>query len=75
MHTVKLHLCPEQNKGHLSIRSMDQGNWTKNLIEMGVIDPEAEVHRILQSCVVVFLRWKMLIPVQEKLFAEANEAQ
>ncbi len=47
--TVKLHLRPETKQGAISaFSSMDQGN-DKNLIEIGVIDPVAEVHYLLQA--------------------------
>ena len=37
-----------KTRDHLSICSKDQGNWTKNLIEMGAINPETVVQYLLQ---------------------------
>ncbi len=37
-----------KTRDHLSICSKDQGNWTKNLIEMEAFNPEAVVQYLLQ---------------------------
>ncbi len=46
---VKLHLRPETNKEPSQHLLNGSGKLEKNLIEMGIIDPEAEVHYLLQA--------------------------
>ncbi len=49
MRTVKLHLRPEAKQGAISALALWIRETGQNLIEMEVIDPEAEVHYLLQA--------------------------